>query len=160
MSEESDENPMMSPKGDLKRISKNSQAVVGELREFLATLKGKSPKEMMGSVADSNLAKSMITATCLMAALLVALTAIPYVMKQNEEQAKASDDGAPPKENEGTSKREAATEKPAASQENEAKSPEQAIADQLEIGETKEADPLSNPLDSSNSDLLDGLDDL
>ena len=60
MSEENKVTPMASPKEDLKRISKNSEAVVGELREFLSTLKGKSPKEMMGSVADSSLFMSLL----------------------------------------------------------------------------------------------------
>lgn len=151
---------MMSPKGDLKRMSKNSQAVVGELREFLANLKGKSPKEMMGSVADSNLAKSMFTATLLMAALLVALTAIPYAMKQGEEQAKATDGSTPSEAKETTQKKKAASDQPDPPPDKESITPEQAIADQLEIGETKNADPASNPLDSSNSDLLDGLDEL
>ena len=83
MSEEPDVKPMMSPKRDLKQMGKNSQAVVGELREFLANLKGKSPKEMMGAVAESNLFLSMVVATVVMAVLLVAFTAIPYALKEN-----------------------------------------------------------------------------
>ena len=59
-----------------------------------------------------------------------------------------------------TPKKKAASDKATAPEEKEAKSHEQAIADQLEIGETKNADPKSNPLESSNNDLLDGLDDL
>ncbi|MFP6900158.1 MAG: hypothetical protein VCA36_04400, partial [Opitutales bacterium] len=87
MSEEPDLNPMMSPKRDLERMGKNSQAVVGELREFLATLKGKSPKEMMGSVAESNLIQSTLIATGIIFVLLVTLTAIPYALKKEEAMA-------------------------------------------------------------------------
>jgi hypothetical protein len=160
MSENSNENPMMSPKGDLKRMSKNSKAVVGELREFLAHLKGKSPKEMMGSVANSNLTQSIFTATFLMAILLVAFTAIPYAMKQSNEQTKAVENSDPAEAEGAVPTQSAAPDRPAMPSENKVVSPEQAIADQLEIGETKKADPASNPLNSSNSDLLDGLDDL
>ena len=87
MSEKPGTKPIASPKRDLKRISENSQAVVGELREFLVTLKGKSPKEMMGSVAESNLAKSLVVSCLVMVTLLFALSAIPYAMKDDEEQA-------------------------------------------------------------------------
>ena len=51
MSEEPIVKPISSPKRDFKQLGQNSQAVVGELREFLSSLKGKSPKEMMGAVA-------------------------------------------------------------------------------------------------------------
>ena len=56
MSEEPIVEPIASPKGDFKKLGR-IVAVVGELREFL-TLKGKSPKEMMGAVAESGLFKA------------------------------------------------------------------------------------------------------
>lgn len=166
MSEEPTVKPIASPKRDLEKLGKSGQAVVGELREFLSHLKGKSPKEMLGAVAESSLVRSLVSATVIMAALLFALSAIPYHLKQSEETAEA----APAKE--GASQEDAAPEasKPAAGNSPDAappstpeapKTPEQRAADILGVGETADPDanPL-NPLDSKDGDLLDGLDDL
>jgi len=161
MSEEPTVKPVVSPKRDMERLGKNSQAVVGELREFLANLKGKSPKEMMGAVAESHLGKSLVSATVFMAVLLFVLSAVPFYMKQNQEAEKLARDETPSgsstteqeKESEYVPEVDEAGEKPLAT-------PEQSTADALGIGEQKIADPKSNPLDSSGEDLLDGLDDI
>ena len=150
----------MSPKRDLKRMSKNSQAVVGELREFLANMKGKSPKEMMGSVAESNLFQSMFLATVIMAILLVAFTAIPYVLKENAAAAQATGKTATPQGGSAAPDQEPKANQPAGIQSDKTSSPEQSTADKLGIGEEKKTDPKSNPLDGTTDDLLDGLDDL
>lgn len=160
MSEEKYVKPITSPKRDLKQLSANSQATVGELRDFLATLKGKSPKDMMGAVADSKLAKSLFQATGIMFLLLVALTAYPYALKEDasanesEENPSSERGDAPAKQPEQTEKQSNldAAEKPT--------SPEQDTADKLGIGDEKASDPNANPLDSKDDDLLDGLDDL
>ena len=161
MSEEPTVKPVVSPKRDMERLGKNSQAVVGELREFLANLKGKSPKEMMGAVAESHLGKSLVSATVFMAVLLFILSAVPFYMKQNKEAEKLARDETPSagtssteqEESEYVPEEDEAGEKPLAT-------PEQSTADALGIGEQKIADPKSNPLDSSGEDLLDGLDDI
>lgn len=161
MSEEPTVKPVVSPKRDMERLGKNSQAVVGELREFLANLKGKSPKEMMGAVAESHLGKSLVSATVFMAVLLFVLSAVPFYLKQNQEAEKLARDETPSgslsteqeKESEYVPEESGSGEKPVAT-------PEQSTADALGIGEQKVADPDSNPLDSSGEDLLDGLDDI
>ena len=162
MSEEPTVKPVVSPKRDMERLGKNSQAVVGELREFLANLKGKSPKEMMGAVAESHLGKSLVSATVFMAVLLFVLSAVPFYLKQNQEAEKLARDETPAtgassseqeKESEYVPEESESVEKPVAT-------PEQSTADALGIGEQKVADPDSNPLDSSGEDLLDGLDDI
>jgi len=162
MSEEPTVKPVVSPKRDMERLGKNSQAVVGELREFLANLKGKSPKEMMGAVAESHLGKSLVSATVLMAVLLFVLSAVPFYMKQNLEAEKLARDETP---SAGSSTTEQEKESEYVPEEAEAgekplTTPEQSTADALGIGEQKIADPKSNPLDSSGEDLLDGLDDI
>ena len=81
MSEEPTVKPIASPKRDLEKLGKSGQAVVGELREFLSHLKGKSPKEMLGAVADSSLVRSLGLATVIMIVLLFALSAISYHLK-------------------------------------------------------------------------------
>ncbi len=159
MSEEPEVKPMMSPKRDLKRMGKNSQAVVGELREFLANMKGKSPKEMMGSVAESNLFQSMFLATVIMAVLLVAFTAIPYALKE-DAAAQATEETATPQGGRAAPDQAPKANQPTATPSDKESSPEQSTADKLGIGEEKKTDPKSNPLDGTTDDLLDGLDDL
>ena len=89
MSEEPIVEPIASPKRDFKKLGRNSQAVVGELREFLATLKGKSPKEMMGAVAESGLFQSLLVSTVVMWCLVFALSIIPYYLNQGDGEAEA-----------------------------------------------------------------------
>ena len=161
MSEQPTVKPVVSPKRDIERLGKNGQAVVGELREFLAKLKGKSPKEMMGAVAESHLGKSLVSATVLMAVLLFILSAVPFYLKQNQEVEKLGPAEAPAEGTSSTEQEESEYEPEAVDAgEKPLTTPEQSTADALGIGEQKVADPKSNPLDSSGEDLLDGLDDI
>ena len=156
MSEVPTVKPIASPKRDLEKLGKSGQAVVGELREFLSHLKGKSPKEMLGAVADSSLG----LATVIMIVLLFALSAIPYHLKQSEETAEA----APAKETSAGEEGAPAASNPAAPpppSPQAPKTPEQRAADILGVGETADPDATPpNPLDGPGIDLLDGLDDL
>lgn len=160
MSEEPTVKPIASPKRDLEKLGKSGQAVVGELREFLSHLKGKSPKEMLGAVADSSLVRSLGLATVIMIVLLFALSAIPYHLKQSEETAEA----APAKETSAGEEGAPAASNPAAPpppSPKAPKTPEQRAADILGVGETADPDATPpNPLDGPGIDLLDGLDDL
>ena len=163
MSEEPIVKPIASPKRDLNQLGKNSKAVVGELREFLANLKGKSPKEMMGAVAESNLVQSLLISTLAMAILVFSLSAIPYYFKQRAELIQAVQ-----KARESLEKTKEAEANPSVSEETSSgegtenteapKTAEQKTAEILGVGEV--ADPNANPLDSKGDDLLDGLDDL
>ena len=163
MSEEPIVKPIASPKRDLKQLGKNSKAVVGELREFLANLKGKSPKEMMGAVAESSLVQSLLISTLAMAILVFSLSAIPYYFKQRAELIQAVQ-----KAREFLEKTKEAEANPSVSEETSSgegtenteapKTAEQTTAEILGVGEV--ADPNANPLDSKGDDLLDGLDDL
>ena len=165
MSEEPIVEPIASPKGDFKKLGRNSQAVVVELREFLANLKGKSPKEMMGAVAESSLAQSLLISTLIMTVLVFAFSAIPYFLKDDQEAVQASGKGsAVQKETDGQAPSQSDSGESSSGESGEskdadsAKTPEQKAADILGVGEV--ADPDSNPLDSGGDDLLDGLDDL
>ena len=162
MSEEPTIKPVVSPKRDMERLGKNGQAVVGELREFLANLKGKSPKEMMGAVAESHLGKSLVSATVFMAVLLFILSVVPFYLKQNQEAEKLARDETPSAGASSTEQEKESEYEPEAGEAGEKPltTPEQSTADALGIGEQKVADPKSNPLDSSGEDLLDGLDDI
>ena len=162
MSEEPIVKPISSPKRDFKQLGQNSQAVVGELREFLSSLKGKSPKEMMGAVAESSLAQSLLISTLIMTVLVFALSAIPYLLKDDQEAIQAADKGSSVQdETDGQAPTQSDSGEGTAGEAKEVeptKTPEQKAADILGVGEV--ADPDSNPLDSGGDDLLDGLDDL
>ena len=67
---------------DVKRLQTDGNASVEELREFLAELKGKSPQEMLGIVAESGLVKGMVTATVGMVAVLFVFTIGPWAYNE------------------------------------------------------------------------------
>ena len=48
---------------DYQSLRENTTASVGELREFLGRLKGRSPQEVMGIVAQSSLVRGISIAT-------------------------------------------------------------------------------------------------
>ena len=160
MSEDNKIKPMASPKEDLRRISKNTGAVVGELREFLSSLKGKSPKEMMGAVANSSLWMSLFFSTGIITVLLFALTVIPYVFKQFEDESTTKAESSAEESQSETTTQSSSSTEAATSAPEAPKTKEQTTADALGIGEQKTAAPESNPLDSSSDDLLEGLDDI
>ena len=165
MSEEPIVEPIASPKGDFKKLGRNSQAVVGELREFLANLKGKSPKEMMGAVAESSLAQSLLISTLIMTILVFAFSAIPYFFKDDKDAVESAEKGSTVQDETGgqppaqSGAGESSSGQAGVAQETTPpKTAEQKTADILGVGEV--ADPDSNPLDSDGGDLLDGLDEL
>ena len=63
---------------DVKRLKADGSASAEELREFLGQLKGKSPQEMLGIVAESGLIKGMMTATIGTVAVLFVFTIGPW----------------------------------------------------------------------------------
>jgi len=66
---------------DLRRMKTEGAASVKELRQFISQLKGRSPEEVMGAVAQSDLFRSIILAAAGCAVLLVVLTIIPYLLR-------------------------------------------------------------------------------
>ena len=56
---------MASTKADLRELKTNTSATVQELQQFLRELRGKSPQEMLGVVASSQLFRSTIISVIL-----------------------------------------------------------------------------------------------
>lgn len=73
-----DRTSMASTNADLRELKTNSNATVQELQEFLSELRGKSPQEMLGVVASSQLFRATILSLGLVTTTLLLLTAIPY----------------------------------------------------------------------------------
>jgi len=69
---------LASTKADLRELKTNSSATVQELQQFLRELRGKSPQEMLGVVASSQLMRATILAFVLVTAVIFVLTAFPY----------------------------------------------------------------------------------
>ncbi|MBT7957902.1 MAG: hypothetical protein HN759_01090 [Akkermansiaceae bacterium] len=73
-----DRTSMASTNADLRELKTNSNATVRELKEFLSELRGKSPQEMLGVVASSQLFRAIILSLGLVTTTILLLTAIPY----------------------------------------------------------------------------------
>ena len=81
--------PMASVKGDLKNLKANSAATAGELRQFLSEMRGQTPKEMLGSIAQSSLVRSVTLSAVAIFALLLAVSTIVYAVRdKNPEEIK------------------------------------------------------------------------
>ncbi len=150
--------PSLPPSGlrrDLKRAREGAFASAAELREFVQNLRGKSPQEVLGAVANSGLAQGVGLATVGTVILMAVFTVGPYLLY--------------PKVQAKPAKTEAATSEPAAISElaaaaktlekfarpsKDASSNAQQTLEKMGETETKTADPKVNPLDNLD-DLLD-----
>lgn len=150
--------------GELRNMRENGQASAEELRSFLKSVQGRSPQEVLGVVAQSGLASSILFSTIGCVVLLVVFSVIPYQLEKlsaNEASAKPTKKEAAETDEKTVAEPSKADQQTAAkteSQENvpDANAPDPSLPDKLGIGETKNADPKTNPLDSNIDNLLDG----
>lgn len=158
-----------SPAADGRRPQSNTAAAAEELRQFLAEMRGKSPREVLGAVAESGLARGMITSAIGALVIIVVFTVGPFLLKKIPADTAPSATTGPRTEAaraEPKSTQAAARKEPAGTEshlEGDAlqKSPlEEAdiekASEAMGIGETKVADPKKNPLDRKLDSLLDG----
>jgi hypothetical protein len=130
---------------------------LSELRDFLGTLHGKSPQEVIGIVSTSLLVQSMLIAVAGTLGILLIFTLGPYLVYGPPQEKAAKKPAAPasPADSPAAVAPTATSgEAPAAGQPDAA-----AAAKAMGIDEAKPADPGKNPLDGPNLDkLLDGVD--
>ncbi len=151
--------PMVSTKRELRNLSANTQATASELKAFLAELKGRSPQEMLGIVAASQLFRALILSSILVFALIVIFTLIPYFMgdgseKSTTEQAEVSQPAPTPPASTQTQPENPVPTDPTQAEAN----PAQPDISPLGVNEQKTAPPNVNPLEGGNDNFLDGLD--
>jgi len=77
--------PMASMSRDFKNIKRNSASTADELRGFMREMRGKSPAEMLGAIAQSTLMQSLVIATASLAVLMLVLTVIPFLMAEKPD---------------------------------------------------------------------------
>jgi len=156
--------PMASLGRDFKNLSRNVTATAGELREFLGEMRGKSPKEMLGLVAQSTLFKGIQQSVILFGVILLVFTAIPFTIglfAPEEEKQTATQKAEPETPEEGAQPADGTGQTPNANGTVQTPLGETAtgnpVIDTLGIGETKEAPTKVNPLDDTGDDLFDEL---
>ncbi|MEC9096365.1 MAG: hypothetical protein VX776_07025 [Planctomycetota bacterium] len=144
--------------GDVQSVKRNGAASLTELREFIGSLKGRKPQDVMGDVASNGLVQGMIMSTAGFIVVLLVFTAIPFFMAEKEPVAQKE---VPPTavvpENQAT-QQESVEQNSVEEESAEESAPTgDDVLDNLGIGETKEAKPDENPLDDKFNDLLDGV---
>jgi len=148
---------LASTKADLRELKINSTATVQELQQFLRELRGKSPQEMLGVVASSQLIRATILAVVLVTVAIFALTAFPYFFGEQsaaefEPTALASAAPAAPTPAVSTPATEADT-KPSTLETPE--TPGHLAP--LDVNEKLPAAPNTNPLEDKGEDFLKDL---
>ena len=146
--------------GDLHRLKTDGGASAAELREFLSHLKGRTPQEVLGVVAESDLVRSILTATVGCFVLLVVLTVVPYALKSRSTGVGEKPAAAAVAQPDDEASAAAAETSAGTSDQAVAASSEpdlERAAEAMGIGGTAEADPNVNPLDSKLDKLLDGI---
>lgn len=145
---------------DAPRVRKEAAASATEIRQFINGLRGKSPQEMLGAIAQSSLVKATIQATVWTTIVLGICTVGPYMMKKDAKaEAKATAatkknaEAAPDKAEAPVTKTTAATsnaDEPSADNVQKA-------AKAMGLDEVKGADAKKNPREKDLDNLLDDL---
>jgi len=149
------------PASSMGKLRNDAAESVGELREFLGKMQGKSPQEVLGAVANSGLVASTLLSAVLIGVGLFGLSAFSYFWNGGATTAKNtpavgerewSDPGA----GDETPAAQPAEADPAANAGNATPSGDNTL-DALGIGETKTAKPDENPRELDLDNLLDGV---
>ena len=154
--------------GDLQRLKTDASSTAEEVREFIATLKGRTPQEVLGAVSESGLVQATFQAAIACTVLLVVLTVLPWALASNEPASTAasaessSKDAVANSAAPAASSTEAAPTTATAGTRTAADTPTSSdaarAASAMKIDETVVTDPKKNPLDGNLDKLLDGLD--
>ena len=141
---------------DIRRLKTDGAASANELRQFIGQLKGRSPQEVMGAVAQSDLFRSIILAAAGCTVLMVVLTIIPYLLRDTSSTTTAQ----PATEVDTTPAEEAsATGETTSPLADGTGQPDlQRAAAAMGIDDAAPADSDTKPLDDRLDKLLDGID--
>ncbi len=147
--------PMASISRDFKNLKRNSTVTVSELREFMREMRGKSPREMLGAIAQSTLVLSTIVSTVAIIILLVVLTVVPYgvnIWRKSKSEAVSRVEETLEKEKASEGKANIELTTPVS------KPKENKPADVLGVGQEKTGKPKEvNPFENKGDLLVDPL---
>ncbi len=171
MSERSTSSDSQSDKGtfgvsrDLRRLKTNASASLGELREFLAQTRGRSPQQVLGMVAGSALVRCIGWAVVGTVILLIVGTVGPYLIwgppkaRAARPRPAAAAPAAPSAQPAGSAQAASPASASPATSATDQPSPDDAkkAVKVMGLGETKTADPKNNPMEKKLDNLLDKL---
>lgn len=132
-----------------KRLSTDAAASTAELRDFVRSLKGRSPQEVMGIVTSSALTQAIIGSTIATVVLIAVLT-VPFAGGSAKAKSTKPQAATSVTEPEPTKSNEKAASNSDTPSEEDIKKASKAMG----LDETKTADPKKNPLDNFDN-LLD-----
>lgn len=75
---------------DLHKLRTNGAASAAELREFLSSIRGKSPEDALGAFASSNLIQALLISTIGFVLVIGVFTVVPYMLNESAEAANNS----------------------------------------------------------------------
>jgi len=128
-----------------------------ELREFIGSLKGRKPQEVMGDVASNGLVQGILLSTVGFVVILLVFTVIPYFMADEEPVAQKEDNSTVITASEENPQQQEETQETDQQTPTAEEGTGDAVLDNLGIGETKDANPDENPLGDKFNDLLEGV---
>jgi pyruvate/2-oxoglutarate dehydrogenase complex dihydrolipoamide acyltransferase (E2) component len=137
-------------------IKSNLSRTGTDLREFVKSLEGKSPKEAMGVVAQSKLARSLVLSFVIQAVALLLLSLPAILAPEKPAQATAAAPGAAPQAPAAPQPQQPATPEPTPA--TAAATPDAAPAeDRPATRENVDAAPVRNPTEDTDIRLDDML---
>ncbi len=143
--------------GDVQSVRHNGVASLTELREFIGSLKGRKPQEVMGDVASNGLVQGILLSTVGFVVILLVFTVIPYFMADEEPVAQKEDNSTVITASEENPQQQEETQETDQQTPTAEEGTGDAVLDNLGIGETKDANPDENPLGDKFNDLLEGV---
>lgn len=169
-----------SPRGlqrDMHQVRTHGNATMQELRDFLGSMRGKRPQEVLGLIAQSSLVQGMFWSSVIVLVAMVGFTFASWGYKKSRGDFEPVAKQQPAAQQQAADPAPAATEPSAGDAANAALTqpatappsgtdapsattptdPAAAVADPLGIGETRLADPKVNPLESRGDDILSEL---
>jgi hypothetical protein len=152
---------MANARSEIRNLRENSNATVAELKAFLRQLQGRSPQEMLGIVAGSQLIRAICISTAIVLAGGLLCTAIPFALGGDKKKEPAA-----ARQTAGPTAPEPALPAPAgttpapvnpADGTNNPLSATKPDLSNLGVTEEKQAPPDRNPLENTRDNFLDGL---
>ena len=145
--------PMSSVGRDVKNLKANTSTTTAEVRSFLKEMQGKSPREMLGVIAQSSLFTSLLHSTAIICALLFGFTGL--VIALEDEQVPGATKAAQP--NIETEAKEKDNAKTLESEKDDNRTSEEKAAEKMGVDKTKKGQPKEvNPFGNKPGDDILG----